>query len=204
MRKPITVANDSDKNRTSGTTPYITTTSAAPAEKALDETFKVINQMVTDGVIESYALGGAMASLFYTEPFATFDIDTFCFINGITNDLDPLRPIYDYLRPRKVPEYAEGFIIEGLRVQFLPVFNPLNDEGVRTANSFSVNDVIIQVMAPEYLVANMLETGRKKDHTRIAQFFEAGVCDDEMLNDILTRHNLKSKLEALQKTWDAL
>ncbi len=70
--------------------------------------------------------------------------------------------LYDYLRPRKVPEYAEGFIIEGLRVQFLPVFNPLNDEGVQTANSFSVNDVIIQVMAPEYLVANMLETGRRK------------------------------------------
>jgi hypothetical protein len=160
--------------------------------------------MVTDGVIESYALGGAMASLFYTEPFATFDVDTFCFINGITNEFDPLRPIYDYLRPRKVPEYAEGFIIEGLRVQFLPVFNPLNDEGVQTANSFMVNDVIIHVMAPEYLVANMLETGRKKDHTRIAQFFEAGVCDTDKLNDILSRHNLKGKLEALQKTWDVL
>src|SRR5262249_9260341 len=83
------------------------------ADKSLDKTFTVINQMVTDGVIESYALGGAMASLFYTEPFATFDVDTFCFINGITNELDPLRPIYDYLRPRNVPEYAEGFIIEG-------------------------------------------------------------------------------------------
>lgn len=59
-------------------------------------------------------------------------------------------------------------------------------------------------MAPEYLVANMLETGRKKDHTRIAQFFEADVCDNDKLNDVLTRHNLKSKLEALQKTWDAL
>src|SRR5215510_10502216 len=149
---------------TSTSTPTISTTFAAPAEKSLDRTFKIINQMVVDGVIESYALGGAMASLFYTEPFATFDVDTFCFINGITNDLDPLRPIYDYLRPREVPEYAEGFIIEGLRVQFLPVFNELNDEGVRTANSFSVNDVIIQVMTPEYLVANMLETGRKKDH----------------------------------------
>lgn len=99
---------------------------------------------------------------------------------------------------------SEAKPIEGLRVQFLPVFNPLNDEGVQTANSFSVNDVIIQVMAPEYLVANMLETGRKKDHTRIAQFFEADVCDREKLDDILTRHNLKIKLEALQKTWDAV
>ena len=203
MRKTITFTNEPN-NFTSATPPSISTTSAAPAEKSLDKTFIVINRMVTDGVIESYALGGAMASLFYTEPFATFDVDTFCFINGITNELDPLRPICDYLRPRKVPEYEEGFIIEGLRVQFLPVFNPLNDEGVRTANSFSINGVIIQVMAPEYLVANMLETGRKKDHTRIAQFFEAEVCDTDKLNEILSRHNLKSKLEALQKTWDAL
>jgi hypothetical protein len=109
---------------------------------------------------------------------------------------------YDYLRPRKVPEYGEGFIIEGLRVQFLPVFNSLNDEGVQTAKSFSVNDEIIQVMAPEYLVANMLEIGRKKDYTRIAQFFEANVCDADRLNDILSRHNLQAKMEALQKTWD--
>jgi hypothetical protein len=145
-----------------------------------------------------------MASIFYTEPFATFDVDIFCFINGIANELDPLRPIYDYLQPRKVPEYAEGFIIGGLRVQFLPVFNPLNDEAVQNANSFSLNDVVIQVMAPEYLVANMLQTGRKKDHTRIAQFFEANVCDMEKLDDILSRHKLKAKLEALRKTWDAL
>src|SRR5262245_49083446 len=124
MSKTPNFSEGQAQTQRSGSTPFVSTTSAAPTEKLLDRTFKVINQMVTDGVIESYALGGAMASLFYTEPFATQDVDTFCFINGITNQLDPLRPIYDYLRPRNVPEYEEGFIIEGLRVQFLPVFNP--------------------------------------------------------------------------------
>lgn len=203
MKSIKVTPDDPNKPSSTATTRTVSITNADP-NTSLDRTFAVVNQMVEDGVIESYALGGAMAALFYIEPFATFDVDVFCFINGIANELDPLRPIYDYLQPRKVPEYAEGFILEGLRVQFLPVFNPLNDEAVQSANSFSLNEVIIQVMAPEYLVANMLETGRKKDHTRIAQFFEAEVCDINKLNDILSRHNLQTKLEALQRTWDAL
>jgi hypothetical protein len=178
------------------------TITTAGGDASLDKTFSVVNQMVLEGVIESYALGGAMAAVFYIEPIATFDVDIFCFINGIANELDPLRPIYDYLRSKATPEYAEGFIIAGLRVQFLPVFNPLNDEAVQTANTFSLNDVIIRVMAPEYLVANMLETGRKKDHTRIAQFFEADICNTDKLHDILSRHKLQAKMEALQNTWD--
>jgi hypothetical protein len=141
---------------------------------------------------------------FTLNPLRLLTLTFFVLFSGITNQLDPLRPIYDYLRTRNVPEYAEGFIIEGLRVQFLPVFNPLNDEAVQAANTFSLSDVMIQVMAPEYLVANMLETGRKKDHTRIAQFFEAEVCDISKLTEILSRHNLQAKLEALQKTWDTL
>src|SRR6185312_7839914 len=199
---PVSIPNNPNDSSQGTTRPSVTTTNSADA--SLDKSFAVIKQMVNDNVIESYALGGAMASVFYIEPFATFDVDVFCFVSGVTNELDPLRPIYDYLRPRNVPEYAEGFIIKGLRVQFLPVFNPLNDEAVQVANSFSLNDVIIQVMAPEYLVANMLETGRKKDHTRIAQFFEAEVCDVNKLNEILSRHNLQAKLEALQRTWDTL
>ena len=192
--------NGANNPPSSGTTPFVTFTTGK--EATLDKTFSVVNQMVQEGVIESYALGGAMAAVFYMEPIATFDVDIFCFINGIANELDPLRPIYDYLRPKGTPEYAEGFIIAGLRVQFLPVFNPLNDEAVQAANSFSLNNVIIQVMAPEYLVANMLETGRGKDYTRIAQFFEANVCNIDKLNDILSRDNLQAKMEALQKTWD--
>jgi hypothetical protein len=33
----------------------------------IEQTLAVINQMVTDGVIENYALGGAVAAIFYTE-----------------------------------------------------------------------------------------------------------------------------------------
>lgn len=40
---------------------------------SLREVFQVLNDMRSDGVIEDYALGGAMAVLFYAEPTRTYD-----------------------------------------------------------------------------------------------------------------------------------
>jgi len=41
----------------------------------MKETFAVLNQMVADGAIENYALAGAVAAMFYVEPFSTKDLD---------------------------------------------------------------------------------------------------------------------------------
>jgi hypothetical protein len=37
----------------------------------MKETLKVINQMVKRGVIEKYGIGGAIAAIYYLEPFET-------------------------------------------------------------------------------------------------------------------------------------
>jgi hypothetical protein len=39
----------------------------------VEKTLKVINRMEADGVIRQYAIGGAVAAIFYVEPFATYD-----------------------------------------------------------------------------------------------------------------------------------
>jgi hypothetical protein len=43
----------------------------------LAEVFVVVNRMQADGVIDRYALGGAVAAAFYLEPVATIDVDIF-------------------------------------------------------------------------------------------------------------------------------
>lgn len=40
-------------------------------------TIAAINQMQADGVIERYAIGGAVGAAFYLEPVATLDVDIF-------------------------------------------------------------------------------------------------------------------------------
>lgn len=45
----------------------ITTTFGAAGART-GRAFGVINQMLADGIIQNYAVGGAMASFFYVEP----------------------------------------------------------------------------------------------------------------------------------------
>ncbi len=39
----------------------------------------VLEQLLADGVIQKYAIGGATAAGFHGEPLATRDIDVFCY-----------------------------------------------------------------------------------------------------------------------------
>lgn len=53
--------------------------------------------MVKDGVIEQYAIGGAVAALFYIEPINTNDLDVFFLVRDPNAGLDILAPLDEYL-----------------------------------------------------------------------------------------------------------
>jgi hypothetical protein len=40
----------------------------------MKDTFQIINDMQRDGVIDKYAIGGAVGATFYLEPAATLDV----------------------------------------------------------------------------------------------------------------------------------
>src|SRR4051812_6401852 len=52
-------------------------TCANQVSAAMKETLEVINRMQADGVIDQYAIGGAVGATFYLEPIATVDLDIF-------------------------------------------------------------------------------------------------------------------------------
>ena len=159
----------------------------------MERTIQVINRMKEDGVIENYAIGGAIAAMFYIDPFNTEDLDIFFSIRGSEDTLDFLSPIYEYLKGRGYQ--AEGVMIniEGWPVQFLPLYKPLVEEAVEHAVETDYNETPVRVIRPEHLVAIMLDTGRPKDYARITRFIEAGLVDMKSLTDILSRHRLKTK-----------
>jgi len=153
--------------------------------------------MVQAGVLEKYAIGGAVAAIFYIEPINTNDLDIFFHVKETNPKLDLLAPIYDYLSKAGYKPRGEAIEIEGWPVQFLPVFNKLLEEAVDQAQEIRFKRTKTHVMLAEHLVAIMLETGRLKDHARIAEFLEHEVVDEERLNDILTRHGLIRKWNSL-------
>ncbi|HEX8650621.1 MAG TPA: hypothetical protein VF708_07250 [Pyrinomonadaceae bacterium] len=165
----------------------------------MEKTIKVINRMKKEGVIEDYAVGGAMGAIFYVEPFATYDLDIFFVAKSAESGLAILEPVYDYLRPLGYRPEGEAVNIEGLPVQFLPVFNPLIDEAVKKANVLKLNKTPVRVMRPEHLVAIMLNTGRAKDYARIDQFIHNSAVDIDSLSDLLSRHRLNRKWREFER-----
>lgn len=159
--------------------------------------------MVTDGVIENYALGGATAAFFYIEPDFTHDVDIFCVLTGYKADaIDMLGPVYEYLRGNGYKEEGVTVDIEGVAVQFLPVFHPLNEEAVANAREFDYQGIPVRVMSPEHLVAIMLQTGRTKDYVRVARFLEIEAFDINAVHEMLKRHGLakeRTNLRLLQR-----
>ena len=58
----------------------------------------VLEQLLNEGVVRKYAIGGATAAGFHGEPLATRDIDVFCFLNVSEGSfLVSLEPIFKNL-----------------------------------------------------------------------------------------------------------
>ena len=167
----------------------------------MKQTLDVINAMEADGIIERYAIAGAIAAYNYIEPTVTEDIDVLISFDATSDrpssGLVTLAPILSYLKTRGYGEYRkEGLLIEGWPVQFLPVSDDLDTEALAQAQDVDIKinqsegSVKTRVLRPEHLVAISLRVGRPKDAVRIIQFLEAGILNAQHLCTILDRHRL--------------
>lgn len=157
----------------------------------IKEVIQTINQMRADGVIERYAIGGAVGATFYLEPVATLDVDVFvAFRSDPENLLVNPRPIYDYLKARGGTVEGEYIVVGGWPVQFLPPTGPLAEEALAEAVEMDVEGVPARVFTAEHLAALALQTGRAKDKARLLQFVESGALAAPLFQAIVTRHGL--------------
>ncbi len=128
-----------------------------------------INKMLRKGIFSGYAIGGSVATLFYVEPTVTYDLDVIVNIPNSAN-LDPLREIFNWASDNNFPISGEHIIINGLPVQFLPAYNPLIIESLKKSLAMDYEGVSTNVIAPEYLVAIMIQTFRPVDKERASRF----------------------------------
>ncbi len=149
--------------------------------------------MIREGVIDEYAIGGAVGAIYYLEPFDTADIDVFFQVSAAGNELAILAPIYEFLSARGYKAEGAFVYIEGFPVQFLPVFNSLTEEAVRKAQTIKYDRVTTRIMRAEHLVAIMLQTGRTKDYLRISMFLEQRAVNMRSLNTVLKKYDLTRK-----------
>ena len=166
----------------------------------IKEVIGTINEMQRDGVIERYAIGGAVGATFYLEPVATLDVDIFvAFKSQPGSSLISPQPIFDYLSQRGARVEGEYIILSGWPVQFLPPTGPLGEEALSQAVEMDVEGAATRVFSAEHLAALALQLGRAKDKARLLQFIESGVLEPDRFQAILTRHGLLDKWQTFNE-----
>jgi hypothetical protein len=155
----------------------------------LAEVLRAANELVSVGLIKDYALGGALAAIYYTEPFTTYDADII-FVASDTTLSAGMPAIYSHLQSKGWRVEREHLLIKDFPVQFLAAHG-LTEEAVREAKRIQFEGVPAKVFRPEYIIAIAASVGRHKDFARIEQLMSQAKIDNALLDDILRRYNLK-------------
>ncbi len=158
----------------------------------LAPTIQLVNELIAEGLLRSYAIGGSIAILFYSEPFFTRDLDIFCYM-AQDSLLFRLDPIWKFLESRGCKPEKEWIIIEGVPVQFLPPTGPLEAEAMETALSIDLSGVHTRVFQLEYAMAIKVQTGRAKDWNHIELALGSAEPDIPKLEGILEKFGLLQK-----------
>ena len=160
------------------------------AVASLADTFRVLNELEADRVIERYAIGGAMAMVFWAEPTVTFDLDVFVLLPATVSPIISLEPLYAAVRGRGFEVAAEHVMIHGMPVQFLVSPNDLSDEAIETAVAQELDGVPFRVMRPEHLCALWLQAGGAKRRERVEVLRQSGALDETALQALLRKHGV--------------
>jgi hypothetical protein len=157
-----------------------------------ESALQAIERLKTDGVVAEYAVGGAMALVFWAEPIATFDLDVFVSLRS-DGLLVSLAAVYEWAREHGYPEEAEHILIAGIPVQVIPAPDALSEEAIAHAAELDYEGQPVRVIRPEFLIAMYLQPGARsaKRLERVAGLLESADVDHELLESLLRRYNLK-------------
>ncbi|PYK25641.1 MAG: hypothetical protein DME59_09945 [Verrucomicrobia bacterium] len=155
----------------------------------LADVLRAANELVSADFIKDYALGGALAAIYYTEPVTTYDADIMFIASDKTLNAG-IPAIYSHLQSKGWRVEREHLLLKDFPVQFLAA-SGLTEEAVRNANSIEYESIPAKVLTPEYIIAIAASVGRHKDFARIEQMLDQVKIDKALLDDILHRYNLK-------------
>ena len=162
----------------------------------MKKTLEMLNELKVKGLLEDYAIGGGIATIFYTEPVFTYDLDVFVLVKAaLTGKIISLSAIYDYLKGKGASWKGEHIVIANMPVQFIPVGNDLEKDAILNAKETTYDGVKTKILSAEYLIAIALKVGRKKDFEKIGRLLEQAEINKRTLEAILKEHNLLDRFK---------
>jgi hypothetical protein len=178
---------------------YVNAHKVAPEVRSMSlrRTIEVMAKLAEQGVIQQYAIAGAVAALNYIEPTLTEDLDILVSVADFEHKsgLILLTPIEKALAELGYDQRTDvGILVEDWPVQFLPVASALDEEALEKAIELEIDltgpPLKARCLRAEHLVATAVKLGRLKDLARVQAFLERKAVDLRALKDVLERHHL--------------
>jgi hypothetical protein len=153
------------------------------------EVVQLVEEMQAAGVIQNYALFGAIAQMRYTEPIITFDVDVLIAL-AQPGRIDALSGVYQFCAEKGYQPEGEAIRVGAWPVQFLPAYSGATREALENVEMSTIEGLSVRVVRPDYLAAIALDTGRAKDHARILALLESGKTSREQVEACALRLGL--------------
>jgi len=167
----------------------------------MDKVAVLLNEMVEQGIIDDYAVFGAVAQMRYTEAVVTMDADILVALAD-PDKLDVLSTIYAFCRERGYLPEGEAVRVGDWPVQFIPAFSKLTREAIRDAEIGDLDGIPLRVIRADYLAVIALSVGRAKDFARVLALREVGAVADKEISDLAMRHNLTTEWNLFKERFD--
>jgi hypothetical protein len=158
---------------------------------------ELLNELVNAGVLQDYAVFGAVAQMRYTEAVVTMDADVLVSVPE-SDKLDVLSPIYEFCAKRGHEPEGEAIRVGDWPVQFIPSFDRLTDAAIESAETADMEGVPLRVVRADYLSIIALSVGRAKDFARILALLEAGAVTSSEIAALAAVHELSAEWEAFK------
>jgi hypothetical protein len=159
---------------------------------------QLLNEMQAAGVIQNYALFGAIAQMRYTEPVVSLDVDVLVGL-APADRIDSLAGVYEFCAARGYRPEGEAIRVGAWPVQFLPAFNALTREAMEQAETADFEGVPLRVVRPDYLAVIALGAGRAKDQQRIMDLIESKSTSRKEIESLAARYGLTEAWQRFAK-----
>lgn len=158
----------------------------------LADVVRALHDLIERGIIEDYAIGGAIGALFWDEVTFTRDLDVFVLLTNESGALVDRSQIYAWASERGYALVQEHIKIGGIPVQLVPALNAVSEEAIKGAALVPFEGVEVRVIRPEYLIAMWLSppANDQKRRERAARLRESSHVDQASLSELMTRYHL--------------
>jgi len=166
----------------------------------MKKALELVNELKDKKIIEDYAIGGGKATIYYTEPFLTKDLDFFVFVKD-SKSISALQPVYDFFKEKGYSWEGQWIIIDGEKVEFFIAGKPLQKEALENAREVAIEGVKTKILSPEYLMAIALDANRTRDKLKVEMMIQQEVeIDQDRLYAVLDKYNLRRRYEGIVRS----